>query len=221
MKLCLLLALFFLSQSFIVPYPFKMKARAPRTYKVQISDPPEVRWAPMVHDYRHFINKMMDEVTFLNLPDKFYELLDWYAHKIFSHQDMVREIDALSKLTGFPFGQFFFLNFMYEFSTIKACSTILVRTGPGKVMHGRNLDFPMMRLISGLLINVEYYDGHRRVFSIDTVLGTVFALTGMRDGAFAVNCDTRYTNNNIDILKSVFIYDAIPDVWLLRRVLAE
>ena len=130
------------------------------------------------------------------------------------------EIDAIAKLANFPFGEFFFINFMYEFSTIKACSTILVRTGD-RVIHGRNLDFPMMRLISNLIINVEYYRGSQRVFSIDTVLGTVFALTGIRFGAFAVNCDTRYTQSNVNLLVSTLLNNAMPDVWLLRRVLAE
>jgi len=30
---------------------------------------------------------------------------------------------------------------MYEFSTFKACTAILVRNSEGKVLHGRNLDF--------------------------------------------------------------------------------
>jgi penicillin V acylase-like amidase (Ntn superfamily) len=53
----------------------------------------------------------------------------------------VREVDAIAKLSGLPFDKLFFLNFMYEFSTFKACSSILVKNSEGVVIHGRNMDF--------------------------------------------------------------------------------
>lgn len=30
---------------------------------------------------------------------------------------------------------------MYEYSTFKACTGIIVRNSDGKILHGRNLDF--------------------------------------------------------------------------------
>jgi penicillin V acylase-like amidase (Ntn superfamily) len=53
----------------------------------------------------------------------------------------VAEIDAIAKLGNYPFEKVFFLNFMYEFSTFKACTGLLVRNSAGKILHGRNLDF--------------------------------------------------------------------------------
>jgi len=49
---------------------------------------------------------------------------------------------------------------MYEFSTFKACTGILLRNDEGKVLHGRNLDFEMWEILSKLLANVEYYKGN-------------------------------------------------------------
>jgi len=43
----------------------------------------------------------------------------------------------------------------------------------------------------------------------------------MRYGAFAINVDTRTTSSDINELIQVLLEDAIPNVWLLRRVLAE
>lgn len=57
------------------------------------------------------------------------------------------------------------------------------------------------------------------VFSSDIVVGSVFALTGSRPGAFALNVDTRYTKHFQQDLISVLIDDAIPTCWLLRKVL--
>lgn len=49
----------------------------------------------------------------------------------------------MAELSGLPFDRLFFLNFMYEFSTFKACTGLLIRNDEGKILHGRNLDFEM------------------------------------------------------------------------------
>lgn len=115
----------------------------------------------------------------------------------------------------------FFLNFMYEYSTFKACTGVIVRNDAGQIIHGRNLDFEMWHLLSNLVTNVEYYKGGQRIFSVDTVVGSVFALTGIRHGAFAINVDTRKAKHFYDDLISVLLHNDMPTVWLLRRTLAE
>jgi acid ceramidase/N-acylethanolamine-hydrolysing acid amidase len=110
---------------------------------------------------------------------------------------------------------------MYEFSTFSACTGFLVRNENGTVMHGRNLDFEMWELLSKLLVNVEYYKDGKKLYAVDTVAASVFALTGVRYGAFAINVDTRKAKNFEDDLISVIKNNAIPTCWLLRKVLEE
>lgn len=59
------------------------------------------------------------------------------------------------------------------------------------------------------------------MFSVDTVVGSVFALTGIRHGAFAINVDTRKAKHFYNDLISVMVDNAIPTVWLLRRTLEQ
>ena len=49
----------------------------------------------------------------------------------------------------------------------------------------------------------------------------MFALTGIRHGAFSVNVDTRGSKSLEDNLISVIKNNAIPTCWLLRKVLEE
>ena len=77
----------------------------------------------------------------------------------------------------------------------------------------------MWDILAKLVINMEYYQGDKKIFSIDTVVGSVFALTGIRHGAFAVNVDTRKAKHFYNDLISVLIDDAIPTCWLLRKTL--
>lgn len=88
-------------------------------------------------------------------------------------------------------------------------------------MHGRNLDFEMWTVLARLIVNIDYYQGKKLIYSVDTVIGSVFALTGIRHGAFAINVDTRKGSNILGDLMSVFYNDAIPNVWLVRKILEE
>lgn len=88
-------------------------------------------------------------------------------------------------------------------------------------MHGRNLDFPMWHLLSNLLVHVEYWKGGKKIFNSDLVVGSVFALTGSKPGAFSVNVDTRGAKNFDSDLISVLIDNAIPTCWLMRKVLED
>ncbi len=46
-------------------------------------------------------------------------------------------------------------------------------------------------------------------------------MTGIRHGAFAINCDTRKAKHFSDDLISVLVKNAQPTLWLLKKVLAE
>ena len=56
----------------------------------------------------------------------------------------------------------------------------MARNDEGKVFHGRNLDFEMWEIISKLISVVHYYDGDKKLFTVDTIAGSVFAATGVR-----------------------------------------
>jgi hypothetical protein len=81
------------------------------------------------------------------------------------------------------------MNFVYEFSV--GCSGIVIRNSENQILHGRNMDFPMFEYFSKLLAVVDFYVGDIYICTIDSVVGSVFALTGIKPGKFAINEDTR------------------------------
>lgn len=46
-------------------------------------------------------------------------------------------------------------------------------------------------------------------------------MTGSKPGIFAINEDTRKSNNFLDVLKSLFFENHIPSAYLIRKVLEE
>ena len=86
-------------------------------------------------------------------------------------------------------------------------------------MHGRNLDFEMWELLSKLLVNLDYYKDGKYLFTNYAIAGSVFALTGVRPGAFSINVDTRGAKSLSEDLVSLIKNNAIPVCWLLRKIL--
>lgn len=72
-----------------------------------------------------------------------------------------------------------------------------------------------------MIANVHYYKGDKLIYTVDTVVGSAFALTGIRHGAFAANVDTRKAKDFSQDLISVLVKNAYPTVWLLRKVLQD
>ena len=110
---------------------------------------------------------------------------------------------------------------MYEYSTVKACSAILLRNSQGKVLHARNFDSRIWEVVGSLIADVEYYRGGKKIFTANTIVGSVFIITGIRHGGYAINIDTRKAKHFYDDLISVLVDDAIPTAWLVRKVLEE
>lgn len=100
----------------------------PKSYKVSVDDPPLTRWGPIVKDYQKAIDRFMYFFDLIPFPKTFFKDVEWYAKNEFKYQDFVAEVDAVAQLSGHPFERIFFMNFMYEFSTVKACTGIIVRT---------------------------------------------------------------------------------------------
>jgi len=110
---------------------------------------------------------------------------------------------------------------MYEYSTLKACTGVIVRNDEGKIIHGRNLDFPMWELLAALTANIQYYRKGQLLFSVDSIVGSVFTLTANKPGAFSVEVNTRTEAKFDDDFINVLVKNAIPTCWLLRKVVEE
>lgn len=85
---------------------------------------------------------MMDFMDQMPIPPTFYDGFEWFARNVFKYQDLVSEVDAIAKITGYPFEKIFFYNFLYGLADIPACTGFLIRNkDDGSIIHGRNMDF--------------------------------------------------------------------------------
>jgi hypothetical protein len=87
----------------VVPHIPPIDSHVPLTYKVQIDDPPAVRWAPIIRDFNSTLHKFLEFVDLLPIPKGFYDGVEWFARNQYKHQDFVTEVDAVAKLSNIPF----------------------------------------------------------------------------------------------------------------------
>ena len=64
------------------------------------------------------------------------------------------EVDAIARLAGRPFAKTFFLNFYYEYSTMGACTGVVMHNDEGKIIHGRNLDFGFEDKLANMAVTI-------------------------------------------------------------------
>jgi len=89
-------------------------------------------------------------------------------------------------------------------------------------MHGRNMDFEFWNRFSRLTAEIDVYRGDKYVYTLDALVGTVFALTGSKKGKFSLTEDTRFNDRSfMDVLKDLILKDYMPSAWLLRKTLEE
>ena len=216
------LVLLVLASGTVTPRQPPIVSHAPLTYKVQIDDHPMIRWAPIINDFNESIHIFVEEfLDKLPIAKGFYEGVEWYAKHEFHYQDFVREVDAVANLTGIPFEKMMFLNLLYEFTTVKACTGIVLRNSEGKIIHGRNWDFMEYQYFGSMVSKVEYYKGGERLFTEDTVAGSVFSITGIRHGAFAISLNARNPRGFSGTLLAVLMENNIPALWLVRKTFIE
>jgi hypothetical protein len=88
-KLIVVAVLLVLSLSTVVPRVGPIESHAPLAYKVNLADPPKVRWAPIIRDYQEPLARFIEFFDLLPIPKGFFDGVEWFAKNEFTHQDFV------------------------------------------------------------------------------------------------------------------------------------
>ena len=88
-KLLILLAVALLASATVIPRTGPIDAHNPLVFKVQISDPPIIRWAPIIKNYNASLNRFVEFLDLLPIPKGFYDGVEYFAKHQFKYQDFV------------------------------------------------------------------------------------------------------------------------------------
>mmetsp|Transcript_3257 Transcript_3257/g.2195 ORF Transcript_3257/g.2195 Transcript_3257/m.2195 type:complete len:229 (+) Transcript_3257:200-886(+) len=130
------------------------------------------------------------------------------------------EVKGIADVLGLPMSQALYLNYIYELQAY--CTSAVVRSADGTVMHSRNLDFPNADQMRDITYKAEFKKDGKVLFHAVQFAGTIGLYTGLKEGAFSISENDRQTKITVakilDNLEMMFKgYDEVS--WLVRDVL--
>ena len=136
-------------------------------------------------------------------------------------REFANEIKALAELAGISFNEAYVINFVYEVSAIKACTSIVLRTEAGRIFHGRNLDFDFQPYLANLSSEVTFYKNGKPLYQANVLAGYTGILSGLKFDKFGITLNERDVASVWDNLAAYFLHKSVPSAYLVRKALEQ
>ena len=82
-----------------------------------------------------------------------------------------------------------FLQYAYEFSAF--CTSAVIRTLDGTIIHNRNLDFADAQVMTKITYVAKFMNGEEELFEGTMFAGYNAVITGIKKDAFSISLNTR------------------------------
>ena len=153
-------------------------------HKIDLDEKPNKRFKKIGENFKKGIANAKDTFQAMISPTVF-QLFNTLAANLETIQP-----ERWEELKGLADGANIDVNvlamFSYEYDLAALCSSIIVRTADGSIMHGRNLDFPGTLLIRNITFIGEFYKGGKHIFDALMMAGDVSIYTGARVGEYSI-----------------------------------
>lgn len=166
--------------------------RPPIRWKASLSDPAETRWAHIQRAYADDIRTLAKQYTADISPT----MQGVYARVMdlgFLDAELKIELQTLAKIANITYEEAAVLNLMYEYNAY--CTSVIVQTSSGKIIHGRNLDYGYGSLLRKTLVEVDVYSNSTYQFTINWFPWYLGFNTGMRPGQYSLSLNQRDTGS--------------------------
>ena len=202
-------------------YQSTFEPYSPKKYKIDLDLPPKQRWAELMKDFKAPLNTFRDYIVELIGVSPFYLHFIPFTFAMSYDVEFAEEIRAIAELSDISFNEAYLLNFVYEMSAVKACTSIIMRTETGRIIHGRNLDFEFAQYLADLSSVAVFYKNGNPLFEGNVVAGYTGLTSGLKYGKFGITLNERDTTSWSDNLGAYFLHKSVPPNYLVRKVLEK
>ena len=162
--------------------------KAPTLWTASLDDPPATRWAHIQKAYASEIRELVKEYTDGFSKEKL-EMYAWMMDLGFLDADLKADMRTLAEVANITYAEAAFINFMYEYNAY--CTSVIVQTAQGTIIHGRNLDYGLGNLLRKTLIDVDVYRNNTVLFKMSWFPWYLGINTGMRPGQYSLSLNQR------------------------------
>lgn len=160
----------------------------PEHWTVSLNDPPETRWAHIQSFYAVSIRALVQEY-YTQYPTLLQEALAYILDQNFFPLEIQAELRTLAQVTNITYAQAAFLNYIYEYHAY--CTSVIVRTANGTILHGRNLDYPLTSIIQESTADVDVYENGKLLYHMIWWPWYMGVHTAIKPGLFSVSLNER------------------------------
>ncbi len=169
-----------------------------KKYTIDLDVEASQRWRQVALDHASSFQALLSEVIQM-LPKTVVELVD----KInISVADLLPfpygvELAGFAKIANVSEKNALLANMIYELTAYKrtgaatACTSIITKTADGKIIHARNFDYGFSNSLRDLVIEVEFMDSGKVVYTGTTFAGLVGLPSAQKPNAFTISINER------------------------------
>ncbi|KAL4003722.1 beta subunit of N-acylethanolamine-hydrolyzing acid amidase family protein [Acanthocheilonema viteae] len=204
--------------------------RIPPHYTINLDLTPENRWDKVIDDHKELIPAVIEEIHHY-VPKLLRPIVWWIDENILLKkfpEEYAREMRGIAARSGLRIGEVIGINILYDISAFDrkhilaniGCTSIVAKDHKGRIIHGRNLDYPMTSLIRNLTIIADFTRGGNILYTAVTFALNVGIYTGQRHGSFSISINERYSGSYIDtLLMEFYTRFKRPVTFTIRMVL--
>lgn len=194
-------------------------------YSIDLDLDPIDRWTNIIPNFAQPMREFNDEIR-AQIPEAYIDVAEIIASRLENHipQPYHDELYSIAKAILMPLADIVLINLVYELRTY--CTSLLVRTSNGTILHGRNLDFDLNTdLLRRLTFHGKFFRTSKPNFTYESIhfAGSIGLLTGLRPDYFSLSINQRNTNDKdwwMNALMSFLHLHAMP-LFILTRLIFD
>lgn len=193
------------------------------TFSIDLDRHPLDRWTDIIP---HFIEPMQQfnvEIR-AQLPQAYIDIAEIIAQRLDKHvpQPYHDELYSIARAISMPIADILLVNLVYELRSF--CTSLLVHTINGTILHGRNLDFDLnTELLRRLTFHGKFIRSSNPKFAYDSIhfAGSIGLLTSSHSNSFSLSINQRETGDEhwwMNALMSFLHLHSMPLFILTRTI---
>ena len=200
MNSCLLVIIFYVLCSVVCE-----SSTTPR-YTIDLDLDPQDRWKQVGQDYALNLQAIKQEILKLyHIPKELLKIADKVGSNLQKYipDPFSGELLGLARSSKLALSELVLVNLLYELTAF--CTSIVAENNTGQILHGRNLDYYILRNLSTVVIDVDFKRAGKTVYTGTTFAGYVGLLTSQKPGVLTVTINERNKGNLFENLLDLLL----------------
>jgi hypothetical protein len=193
------------------------------SFSIDLDRNPIDRWSDVIPNFAEPMREFNDEIR-SNIPRAYIDVAELVATRLDQHipQPYHDELFSIARAISMPIADIVLINLVYELRTY--CTSLLIRTINGTILHGRNLDFDLNTdLLRRLTFHGKFFRTSNPTFAYESIhfAGSIGLLTSSRSGYFSLSINQRNMHDEhwwMNALMAILHLHSMPSFILTRSI---